>query len=89
MDISSTFLENLIPQLGTSAIFLFAAWKFYTDSNEKIKEKDEYIKNLTSSLQELYIKNAELLTQLRDNINANTKSIEANTTALKSLENKV
>ena len=87
--IDAEIIRIEIPQLGVSAIFLYSTWRLYTDNQAKIAEKDEYIKILHEALQSLYIRNTEILTQLRDNINANTKSIEANTEALHSLESKV
>lgn len=89
MEGSLGIVESILPQLGISAIFLYVAYKLYMDSNSKILEKDQYIRSLHASLQELYVKNAELLSQLRDTITAHTRSIEANTEAIKDLKYKI
>ncbi len=86
----STFYESLLnsvlPQLGLSTIFVLITLGIYNDSEKKIKEKDEYIKALTATLQDLYVRNTEIMAQLKDTMTANLKATEANTEALRNLE---
>jgi len=86
----STFYESLLnsvlPQLGLSTIFVLITLRIYNDSEKKIKDKDEYIKALTATLQDLYVRNTEIMAQLKDTMNANLKATETNTEALRSLE---
>ncbi len=86
----STFYESLLnsvlPQLGLSTIFVLITLRIYNDSEKKIKEKDEYIKALTATLQDLYVRNTEIMAQLKDTMTANLKATEANTEALRNLE---
>ena len=86
----STFYESLLnsvlPQLGLSTIFVLITLRIYNDIEKKIKEKDEYIKALTATLQDLYVRNTEIMAQLKDTMTANLKATEANTEALRNLE---
>lgn len=86
MDWANPVLQTVLPQLGASAIFLVAAWKFYSDNKVQQSQKDDHIRSLNLALQELYIKNAELLTQLRDVIENQGRLLEKNTHAISSLE---